>query len=274
MNDLEKYHDNDQVIEQKVVSFETLPEPDSPNTSDLLKGVLRHWPIVLVTFVLICAIGIPAVWYLIEPKYRATASIRVAPIIPNILFSDKDSERVMPMYDNFKNDQARLIEVDQSILLWVADDLADKDLKFFKNKSPLPEKLIGLVNALPKAISKKIITTISPEKPTDTVKALRQAIKGGIITAAPVRGSELININVVSTEPQEAVKIASSFRTAYMDIEVSKSSQKGDKKLLLLERELKVFAEKLKQQRKTLRLLAEEPGDDAPTGSGSTRPCN
>jgi len=260
MNDLEKYHDNDQVIEQKVVSFETLPEPDSPNTSDLLKGVLRHWPIVLVTFVLICAIGIPAVWYLIEPKYRATAPIRVAPIIPNILFSDKDSESVMPMYDNFKNDQARFIKVDQRILDRVAYYLKDEGLKFFEHKGPLPKKLVSLVKLLPQTISKKIITTISPEKPVKPVEALRQAIRGGIITATPVRGSEMINIYVVSTEPKEAVKIASSFSTAYMDIEGSKSSQKGDKKLLLLERELKVFAEKLKQQRKTLRLLAEEYG--------------
>jgi len=260
MNDLAKYHDNDRIIEQKVVSFETLPEPDSPDTSDLLKGVLCHWPIVLVTFVLICAIGIPAVWYLIEPKYRATASIRVAPIIPNILFSDKDSENVMPMYDNFKNDQARLIKVDQRILIRVADDLADEGLKFFENKSPLPKKLVGLVNALPQAIRKKIITTISPEKPVDPVEALRQAIRGGIITATPVKGSEMINIYVVSTESQEAVKIAGSFRTAYMSIEGSKSSQEGDQKLQLLENERKVFADKLKRQRDDLRRLAEEYG--------------
>ncbi len=116
MNDLEQYYDNNQIIEQKVVGFETPAEPDSGSSSDLIKGVLRHWPTVLVTFVLICAIGIPAIWYLIEPQYRATASIRVAPIIPNILFSDKESESVMPMYDNFKSDQAILIMKDQSIL--------------------------------------------------------------------------------------------------------------------------------------------------------------
>jgi len=260
MNDLEKYYDNDQVVEQKVVSFETLPEPDSPNTSDLLKGVLRHWPTVLVTFVLICAIGIPAVWYLIEPKYRATAPIRVAPIIPNILFSDKDSERVMPMYDNFKNDQARLITTDQKILIRVADDLADDGLKFFENKRPLSEKPVGLVKTFFQAIRKKIITTISPEKPPDTVEALQQAIKGRIITAAPVRGSELIFINVVSTEPEEAKKIATAFSTAYMIIEGSKSSKEGDDKLLLLERERDEYAIILKDQREKIRYEAEEYG--------------
>ena len=260
MNDLEKYHDNDQVIEQKVVSFETLPEPDGPNTSDLLKGVLCHWPIVLVTFVLICAIGIPAVWYLIEPKYCATASIRVAPIIPNILFSDKDSERVMPMYENFKNDQARLITIDQRILIRVADDLADKGLKFFENKRPLSEKPVGLVKTFFQAIRKKIITTMSPEKPADPVEALRQAISGEIITATPVRGSEMINIYVVSTEPKEAVKIASSFRTAYMIIEGNESTEEGYQKLQLLKKERDSFANKLDLQKKLIRESAEEYG--------------
>ena len=57
MNDLEKYHDNNPVIEQKVVSFEIPSETDGESTSNLIKGVWRRWPIVLVTFVLICAIG-------------------------------------------------------------------------------------------------------------------------------------------------------------------------------------------------------------------------
>jgi len=237
MNDLEKYHD--QVVE-RVANFETPPEPGSEPTLSLIMGVLQRWPIVLVTFVVICAIGIPMIWYRIEPKYRATAAIQVAPIIPNVLFSDKDSEHVMPMYGNFKNDQASLIKVDQRILIRVADDLADEGLKFFENKSPLPEKLIGLVNTLPQAISEKIITTISPEKPADPVEALRQAISSEIITATPVRNSEMINIYVVSTEPQEAVKIASSFRTAYMSIEGSKSSLEGGQKLQFLEKEREV----------------------------------
>ena len=193
------------------------------------KSIRHHWGILLLTFLLICGVGIPAIWFLIEPKYRATAPIRVASIIPNILFSDKDSETVMPMYDIFKSDQARLIVEDQRILIRVADDLADEGLKFFESKS-LP------------------------------VETLKQAIRGGIITASPVQGSEMLNIYVVSTEPQEAVQIASSFRTAYMSIEGSKSSLEGYQKLQLLENERKVFAEKLKLQRRMLRRLAEEYG--------------
>jgi succinoglycan biosynthesis transport protein ExoP len=257
MNNLEKYHD--QVIGQELVSFETPPEPEGQSMSNLIAGILHHWPLVLVMFVVICAIGIPAVWFLIEPQYRATASIRVAPIIPNVLFSDTDSERVMPMYENFKTDQARHITADQRVLQWVADDLSDKGLKFFENRGPLSEKAAGLVKAFRQAIGEKVFNTVFPEKPAD-IEILRQAITEKIITAVPVGRSELININVESSDPKEAEQIATSFRKAYMAVEVSRSSQGEDQKLQLLENQRRIYEEKLQLQSESLRQLAEEYG--------------
>ncbi len=258
MNNLEKYHD--QVIGQELITFETPSEPEGQSISNLIAGILHHWPLVLVTFVVICAISIPAVWFLIEPQYLATASIRVAPIIPNVLFSDKDSERVMPMYENFKTDQARLITADQRVLQWVADDLSDKGLKFFEKRGPLSEKAIGLVKTIRQAIGEKIITPILPEKPSDLIEVLQWAINKEIITAVPVQRSELININVKGSVPEEVEQIATSFRMAYMAVEGSRSSQGEDQKLQLLENERRVYAEKLQQQREDLRQLAEEYG--------------
>ena len=258
MNDLEKYHD--QVIGQELVSFETPPEAEGQSISNLIAGILHHWPLVLVTFVVICAIGIPAVWFLIELQYRATASIRVAPIIPNVLFSDKDSERVMPMYENFKTDQARLITADQRVLQRVADDLSDKGLKFFEKRGPLPGKAVGLVKILRQAIGEKIIAIVLPEKAVDPIEVLRQAITKEIITVIPVGRSELININMVSSDPEEAVQIASSFRMAYMAVEGRSATQDQDSKLGVLEYERGEYEGKLKLQREDLRRLAEEYG--------------
>jgi len=259
MNDLEKYHD--QVIGQELISFETPPEPEGQSISNLIAGILHHWLLVLVTFVVICAIGIPAVWFLIEPQYRATASIRVAPIIPNVLFSDKDSERVMPMYENFKTDQARLITADQTVLQWVAADLSDKGLKFFEKRGPLSEKAAGLVKAFRQAIGEKVFNTLFPEKPVDSIEDLRQAITKKIITAVPVGRSELININVESSDPKEAAQIASSFSDAYMAVEVYRSSQGEDQKLqLILENQRRIYEEKLQLQSDSLRGLADEYG--------------
>ncbi|MBA7637147.1 hypothetical protein ES703_44782 [subsurface metagenome] len=259
MNDLEKYHD--QVIGQELVSFETPPEAEGQSISNLIAGILHHWPLVLVTFVVICAIGIPAVWFLIELQYRATASIRVAPIIPNVLFSDKDSERVMPMYENFKSDQARHITADQTVLQWVADDLSDKGLKFFEKRGPLPGKAVGLVKILRQAIGEKIIAIVLPEKAVDPIEVLRQAITKEIITVIPVGRSELININMVSSDPEEAVQIASSFRMAYMAVEGRSATQDQDSKLGVLEYDERgEYEGKLKLQREDLRRLAEEYG--------------
>ncbi len=91
MNDLIKYHDNDQVIEQSVVSFESPPESYGENTSNLLQGILRRWPIVFLVFILICAVGIPAIWFLVEPLYTVTGAIRVVPIIENIVTGENES---------------------------------------------------------------------------------------------------------------------------------------------------------------------------------------
>jgi capsular exopolysaccharide synthesis family protein len=264
MNNLEKYHD--QVIGQELVSFETPPEPEDQSMSNLIVGILHHWPLVLVTFVVICAIGIPAVWFLIEPQYRATASIRVAPIIPNVLFSDTDSERVMPMYENFKTDQARHITADQRVLLRVADDPSVEGLKFFEERGPLSEKAAGLVKAFRQAIGEKIITPVLPEKPADPnevlrqVEVLRQAITKKIITAVPVGRSELININVESSDPKEAEKIATSFRTAYMAVEGSRSLQGKNQKWQLLEDKQRIYEKELQLQSESLQQLAQEYG--------------
>jgi capsular exopolysaccharide synthesis family protein len=259
MNDLEKYHE--QVIGQELVSFEAPPEPEGQSMSNLIAGILHHWLLVLVTFVVICAIGIPAVWFLIEPQYLAIASIRVAPIIPNVLFSDRDSERVMPMYENFKSDQARHITADQTVLQWVADDLSDKGLKFFEKRGPLSEKAAGLVKAFRQAIGEKVFNTLFPEKPADSIEVLRQAITKKIITAVPVGRSELININIESSDPKEAEQIATSFRDAYMAVEVYRSSQGEEQKLqLILENQRRIYEEKLQLQSDSLRGLADEYG--------------
>ncbi len=129
MSDLERYEA--QQVVQQVSRFEDPAGPESESTSNLIIPILRRWRIVLLIFFLICATGIPAVWLLIKPTYTATAAIHVAPIIPSILFSDRDSEGVIPMYKNFVNTQADLIKSNQ-VLQRVADDLADKRLMFLK----------------------------------------------------------------------------------------------------------------------------------------------
>jgi len=130
MSDLEKY--NGQVIEHRPANFEMPPESDSHSTSNLIKGVLRRWYIVLLIFFVMCGIGIPAIWLLIKPLYSVTGVIRVAPILANILTGEADKGEISN-YDNFMNTQAQMI-TSSRVVQRAATDLADKNLAYFENE--------------------------------------------------------------------------------------------------------------------------------------------
>ena len=226
MSDLERY-EGQQVVQQ-VSRFEDPAGPETESTSNLIIPILRRWQIVLLIFFLICATGIPAIWLLIKPTYTATAAIRIAPIIPSILFGDRDSDGVIPMYGNYVGTQAELIKSNQ-VLQRVADDLADKRLAFFEGAG-------------------------------NPVTALSGSLISGNITVAAGRNSELIKISMEDQNPDEAEQIVNAFVKAYMAIEVSKEAQGGDHKLTILESERNILANKWQGQRETIRQMAEEYG--------------
>jgi capsular exopolysaccharide synthesis family protein len=231
MNMIEKHQS--QQLSQDITPLEVSAEPGADSSLNVIKPILRRWYIVLITFLVICAIGIPAVWLLVKPKYAAIAAIRVAPIIPSILFSDKESEVVIPMYTNYVNTQADLIKSDQ-VLQRVADDLVDKKLVFFKDVA-------------------------------NPVAKLRDALMDEDITAGADRNSELVKITMTSRNPIEAAQIVDAFVKAYMAIEVLKEAQGGDQKLAVLENEQTVLTDKLERLRQTIHQMAEEYGSTALT---------
>jgi capsular exopolysaccharide synthesis family protein len=233
MNMIEK-HQSQQLL-QDITPFEVSDEPGADSPPSLIKPILKRWYIVLITFLVICAIGIPAVWLLIKPMQAATAAIRVAPIIQSILFRDKYSEGVIPMYTNFVNTQADLIKSDQ-VLQRVADDLMDKKLVFFKDA-------------------------------TNPVIKLREALISEDITVAPDRNSELIKITMKSLDSKEAAQIVNAFVQAYMAIEVSKEAEGGDQQLAILENEHRILTNKLERLRRTIYQMAEEYGSTVTLGA-------
>ena len=69
MNNLEKYLD--QVIEQKPIVYEPPAEIQGPPTTNMMESVRKRWSIVSGRGTLaICAVGLPAVWFLVEPALR------------------------------------------------------------------------------------------------------------------------------------------------------------------------------------------------------------
>ena len=243
MKNLEKYLDR--VIEQRPAYLPPPPAPGGEPVSNLLIGVLRRWYIAAATFLLMCAIGLPAIWLLIKPLYSVTGAIRVAPILINILSGETDSGEISN-YESFVNTQAQMITSGQ-VVERVADDLIGKKLSFFEDQTT------GLVRKLKHALNG---TEANPEP----VSILKQAIRDGVITAASNRRTELINITMKSPNPKEAEQIVNAFIRNYRLVEGSSSAQGEDKNLAVLENEHKVLTENLLRLRTAITPLAQEYG--------------
>ena len=209
------------------------------------KSIRHHWGILLLTFLLICGVGIPAIWLLIQSRYTVTGAIRVAPVLENIITGETDSGGISK-YENFMNTEAKLITSSQ-VVQRAADDLINKNLSFFQNP---PTPLVTKISRKLKNIK------INPEPAT----ILKQAISEGFITVAPGRNDELIGITMESLKPEEAKQIVDAFINAYMVVEVSSSTQNQNRKLQLLEEEQSVLAHKLRDHRIKIRQSAQEYG--------------
>ena len=190
MDELANYRQRQSIIELPLAAESEAGEFESgPN---LLAPIRLYWKMILLTFVLFSVVGLAAVWSLIQPKYSGRATIRVASIVPSVLFGSGG----MPTkaYESFRNDQASFILEDQRIIQRVADDLGYKNLEFF-NKSP---SFLG-------------------EKPSPD-EILQKAIATEDIRVWLEKDSELVRVIVTSTNRKEAIQIADAFSRAYMAI--------------------------------------------------------
>jgi succinoglycan biosynthesis transport protein ExoP len=213
--------------------FMESPVAETQPSADLITPILKRWYIVLLTAVLICSVGVPIIWFFDKDAYESTAAIRIAPIINSILFSDRSSEGVIPMYDNFKNTQADLMKSEQ-VLQRVADDLADKKLTIFENSA---DGISGLKDKLTSKQNPGLLATIK-----------NLAMNGGLEVESE-RNSELIKIRMKGANPGELSQIVDAFVRAYMGVVVSEEAKGGDQNLTILEDESRTLSNKLEKQR-------------------------
>jgi succinoglycan biosynthesis transport protein ExoP len=212
--------------------------------TDLIRPVLRRWYIIVITSVFVSAVGIPLIWLTQKPLFETTAAIRIAPIINSILFNDRNSEGVIPMYDSFKNTQADLIKSEQ-VMQRVADDLADKNLRMFSESSSMvsemKEKLTG-------------------KKDTSLIAVIKNLVNSAGLEVVSERNSELIKIHMKGGNSAEMSQIIDAFVRAYMGVVVSEETRGGDQNLTILEDEARTLSTKLEKQRQVVREMAQEYG--------------
>lgn len=73
-----------------------------------IKGLLRYKWSILIAAVLTLIIAEAAVWLLVVPTYRATATIEVQPIIPRLL-DDEDETKPLPFFQQFLATQVNYV---------------------------------------------------------------------------------------------------------------------------------------------------------------------
>lgn len=244
MNDLNRH--SDQVIERDFIDSEPTYESSDASMAEMAVKILRRWHIVLVIFLLISLTGIPAIWFLKKPIYNVTGAIRVAPILKSVVTGEADRGE-MGSITVFMNTQAQIITSNR-VVQGVADDLAKKDLSFFKDQARnIDYKLKQMVTG----------TKIKPE----ISAILKQAIFDDLITAQLRKNTELIEITMKDRDPTEAQQIVNSFLREYMAVEASSFTKGEDQNLSILEHEEKTVTGKMNQLRESINKLAQEYGD-------------
>lgn len=249
MSELEKYHEP--TVGQEFVNWQAPPDPDGEATSDLFAGVLRRWYVVLLVFVVICAIGLPALWMLVKPKYEVTGAIRLAPTSPDII-TGTDTAQISD-YERFMNTEAEKI-TSSSIVQRVADALGQRDLSFFKSE---PSNLVA-------QWKEKLMGPTARLEPAARLK--RAIVDDRNLFVAADRRKELIKVTMLGTNSEEAKQIVDAFIKAYMELEVVSSNEDENRQLTLLENERDALLERIKNIRQTKYQLAQQYGEVALQG--------
>lgn len=84
------------------------PAPGVPGGRSLLFSLRRHRWLILSVFLVVCAVSIPPIWLLLRPYYRATAVVRISPVLDPIVFQSEKTG-MLPLYDSYVNTQVSII---------------------------------------------------------------------------------------------------------------------------------------------------------------------
>src|SRR5690348_9360086 len=76
----------------------------SPSIATLL--LRRKW-LMLAAAAVVWAVGIPLVWLLYKPLYRATSVLRISPVAPTIVFNLRNNE--VPQYQLYVNTEVSVV---------------------------------------------------------------------------------------------------------------------------------------------------------------------
>ncbi len=249
MNNLEKYLD--QVIEQKPAPYD-VPldlESDAPSQPkpNVLRSIAKRWYIVLGVLILVCAVGLPAIWFFSPPVFNVQGAVRIAPVVESILAGQNEGRGGSGEgYADFVNTQVTIL-TSGPVLQRIADDLSGRDLRIFSGE---PQTPIGKLQAM------FLPRTSRP----DPAAILKNAVAGGVILAGQIPHTELMAVTMKATDATEAIQIVNAFLTHYQNKYGTDSTESENARIRILTDTRNQLSNKITSQTETIYQLAEEYG--------------
>jgi uncharacterized protein involved in exopolysaccharide biosynthesis len=228
MADIEKTHFHP--VQRHVPDFYNTDTPQSNPLLTLFTAIVRWWKIVLATFLAVCIIGLPLLWFAVKPYYKATAAIRITPVISSVLFNGDNS---IPMYKSFVHTQADLI-VSDTVLQKVAQDLTIANV--------IRTEASADSDTVPK-------DKLKGQDSEGMVNTLRTMVNSGTLQVKPEDNTELIKITMKSSEPAQAATTVNTLLKAYMNMVAAEEGKGENDKIAILENEAAALNQKLQRKR-------------------------
>ncbi len=219
------------------------PQQEQAGGSDFIPKMISKWPLILIIFILLASLLVPAAWLFTPETNKAQILVEVLPMT-QIILSDPDDSAKTFSYSSFKNTQAKIM-LSEQIIQRTADILRDKQLYIFTPRED------GIKAKLKQVWQYKDLQFLSKNE-TNRYKVIMDMVRNDKITAISDKYSDFIFLSVESRSAKDAKTIAEAIRQSYKEIVLSEMEEEGDKKIVSLEEELKQINRDLERQQENI----------------------
>ena len=216
-----------------LMSQEPMAQDEPAKTSQLYDVLRFKWTIAAV-FILVAGPVIAGIWAFTVPLYRASAVVRVKPIIQQVVFETEETGRI-PLYKSFLNTQVAIIR-SPGVLERVLDQPDVQQTQWYQN----PQK------TMLKQVS----------SPIERLMASLQV--------RPRSRTENIDVQLMARDPKESVILVNAVLDQYIGYIAETSDQSKDNVYRLVTEQYKSLEIELQGRREILAELRRELGTSNP----------
>ena len=201
-------------------------------------ALTKHKWLLTVTFVLVAGGLLAAAWLLLAPQYRATAEIRVRPIIPRLVYRTDDNGQI-PLYESFVNTQAAVV-ISPTVLQRVLEQPEVQATQWYQGKgvSPLTSVLAAHRTAM---------------------ERLRAGLK-----VRPRGRTEIIDVFLVADRPHDAQVIVNAVIDQYIGYLQESSDRTSDVLYRQLLSQYRTLRDDIEAREKVIARLKKQFGANVP----------